>query len=378
MSTCTVLPGLDRLAETGFAAIAGKTVAIVTNHTGRSIRGDSIVDLLQQQAGATISCIFTPEHGLTGKEDAEIPDGTEPISGIRVISLYGPRNAPEPADLYDIDLLVYDIQDAGCRFYTYISTLLGCMKSVSFTKTAMLVLDRPNPIGGLAIEGPLPDIDLLSFTACHPVPLRHGLTVGELAKLFNAELNLHVDLAVEPVGGLKRSMWWSDMLLPWINPSPNLRTPAQALLYPGAALCEFTNISVGRGTDTPFQLIGAPWIDGNILARAMSPNIVGLAEIPVKFTPRESTFLGNQCGGVLLEILDRESFRPVHFGLCLIRALIECYPSVWQSAGLLRLLANRAVYNDIVAGKPLNEIEEGWQPSLCHYRERIAEHLLYP
>jgi uncharacterized protein YbbC (DUF1343 family) len=377
MTYFSVTTGLDHAVGAGFPFLNGKTVALITNHTGQTTQGRSVVDLLHSAPNVKLVSLFTPEHGLRGQDDDAVSDGVDVATGLPVCSLYGPRQQPDASQLQEIDLLVYDIQDAGCRFYTYISTLLWCMKAASTTGIGLLVLDRPNPLGGAAVEGPLPDPEKLSFVACHTIPLRHGLTVGELARLFNHELSLNVDLTVEPVRGWQRSMMWSDTLLPWVNPSPNLRSPTQALLYPGAALCEFTNLAVGRGTDTPFQLIGAPWIDGRRLALKLHSQEFGIAASPVRFVPRARHYEDVMCGGILLEVTDRTRVKPVAFGLRLVLALLDLYPEKWQPENLMTLLANESVYNQLLAGTTVAEIEEGWQPTLQRYRERIVPHLIY-
>ena len=248
----------------------------MTNHTGRDREGRSTIDLLHEAQGVTLIALFGPEHGIRGAVEEKVADARDEKTGLPIYSLYGTRRKPTPETLKGIDTLVYDIQDAGCRFYTYISTLgyllevAGQSRGWMTQPLRVVVLDRPNPIGGLAVEGPVLDSGRESFVAFHALPVRHGMTVGELARLFNAERKLGADLEVVRMEGWQRSDFYDSTGLPWINPSPNLRSLTEALLYPGIGLLETTNVSVGRGTDRPFEWVGAPWIDGRKLAAALA------------------------------------------------------------------------------------------------------------
>ena len=291
--------GIDVLADEGFARLKGRKVGLITNHTGRAADGTPTIDLLAKAEGVKLVALFSPEHGIRGELDEKVGDSVDAKTGLPVYSLYGERRKPTAETLKGVDTLVYDIQDIGCRFYTYISTLGLVLEAAKEHGLKVVVLDRPNPIGGVAVEGPVRDAGRGSFVAYHELPLRHGLTVGELAALFNADRNLKVDLDVVRVTGWRRGDLYDRTGLTWRNPSPNMRHLAAALLYPGIGLLETTNVSVGRGTERPFEWIGAPWIDGQRLAAELAKkDTPGVRFVPVSRTPTYSTHKGVACGGV--------------------------------------------------------------------------------
>ena len=374
-----VLTGIDVLAKEKFARLKGRRVGLVTNHTGRDRAGRSTLDLLHEAEGVRLVALFSPEHGIRGELDAKVGDGTDAKTGLPVYSLYGKRLKPTPETLRGIDTLVYDIQDIGCRFYTYISTLGGLLEVAAEHKLKVFVLDRPNPIGGVAVEGPVLDAGRESFVGYHALPLRHGLTVGELALLFNAERKIGADLEVVKLEGWKRRDLFDRTGLTWVNPSPNMRSLTAALTYPGIGLLETTNVSVGRGTERPFEWVGAPWLDGRRLAEALTRRgLPGVRFVPVSLTPSASVHRGKACGGVQIVVDDWSRFEPVRTGLAVTLELRRQHPDEWETKNFDRLLASKATFEGVRDLKPLSELEKAWQPGLRKFRERRKAFLLYP
>jgi uncharacterized protein YbbC (DUF1343 family) len=280
--------------------------------------------------------------------------------------------------LAGVDTLVFDIQDVGARFYTYITTMMYAMEEAARRKIKFVVLDRPNPINGYDIEGPVADADLLSFTSPYPIPVRHGLTMGELARLFNGERRLGVDLAVIKMEGWRRADYFDATSLVWVNPSPNMRSLTEAVLYPGIGLLETTNLSVGRGTDTPFELIGAPWVEPQRLSDALNrAGLAGVRFVPVRFTPKSSKFAGESCGGVNLVITDRASLRPVAVGFEIAYQLNRLYSGTWKTDDYLRLLANRATLAALKEGKTPADLVRVYQSGLAEFARIRQKYLLY-
>ena len=354
-------------------------MGLVTNHTGRDHVGRSTIDVLHKAPGVKLTALFSPEHGIRGLADDKIPDSKDEQTGLPIYSLYGETRRPQPEQLKDLDAIVFDIQDIGTRFYTYISTLGYVMEEAAKARIPVFVLDRPNPIGGAVVEGPVADADKLSFVAYHTIPVRHGMTIGELANLFNQERKIGCDLRVVRMKDWQRSMWLDETNLLWVNPSPNMRSLTAATLYPGIGLLETTNVSVGRGTDTPFELLGAPWIDGQKLASYLNNRkISGVRFVPIRFTPASSVFKGEECGGVNLIITDRARFRPVINGLEIAVALRNLYPSQWKVDDSLRLLANADTLKRLKRGETATEIEASWMTRLEEFRKARARALLYP
>jgi uncharacterized protein YbbC (DUF1343 family)/NADH pyrophosphatase NudC (nudix superfamily) len=347
-----VLTGIDVLVRDGFRQLAGKRVAVITNHTGLDRERRRTASLLAKADGVKLVAILGPEHGASGTFDqANVPDGKDEETGVSVKSLYGATKRPTPEMLADVDTIVFDIQDIGCRFYTYVSTMLEAMKAAAEHKKAFVVLDRPNPIDGVSMAGPLVDAGAETFVGCHPIPLRHGMTVGELAKMFAADLKLDLDLTVIPCEGWRRTDAFDATGLEWVNPSPNMRSLTEAFLYPGIGLLEFTNLSVGRGTDTPFEVIGAPWLDGRVLADALAARrIPGVGFVPIRFTPSASKFKGEPCGGVNIAVTDRAVLDPVRVGLEISVALRQLYPKEWEAEKIATLLLHRSTLDAILAG----------------------------
>jgi len=374
-----VLTGIDVLERDGFAALKGKRVVLVTNQTGRDREGRATIDLLFKAEGVTLVALFSPEHGIRGTMDEKVADSKDEKTGLPIYSLYGERRKPTAEMLKDVDVLVYDIQDAGCRFYTYISTLNYILEAAAANKVRVIVLDRPNPLGGVAVEGPVLDAGRESFVGCHALPVRHGMTVGELARLFNAERKCNCDLQVIAMEGWKRSDLYDRTGLHWVNPSPNLRGLTAALLYPGVGLLETTNVSVGRGTDRPFEWIGAPWLDGAKLASALAKqDLPGVCFMPLRMTPTSSTHKDKTCDGVQILIDDWARFQPLRTGLAIACELHRLYPDDWKIERYDTLLLHRATFEALKKGATWQELEKGWQADLAKFQERRKLYLLYP
>lgn len=373
-----VANGIDVLQRREFLPLHGSSVGLITNHTGLNREGVATADLLRHAPGVQLLALFGPEHGIRGALDEKVPDGIDPGTGLPVFSLYGERTRPTSEQLQNLHTLVFDIQDIGTRFYTYISTLLGCMETAAEHHLDFMVLDRPNPIGGLEIEGSLADLDTLSFIACHNLPIRHGMTTGEMAKLFRTEKKLNLNLEIVPVEGWQRGDLWDATNLTWVNPSPNMRSLTQAFLYPGIGLLETTNLSVGRGTDTPFEIIGAPWLEGRRLAQELNErDLPGVRFVPVRFTPKSSTHAGKVCGGVQIIIVARHRFVPVYTGLVIAEMLRSLYPKDWNPERYHLLLANKEDYQAFMAGSSAETLVKGWQKQIAAFRKRRQPHLLY-
>lgn len=373
-----VLPGVDVLVQEQFKSLAGRKIGLVTNHTGRSLDGVSTIDLLAQAEGVKLVALFSPEHGIRGEKDEKVGDGKDEKTGLPIFSLYGERRKPTPETLAGIDTLVYDIQDIGCRFYTYSSTLKLILEAGAENKIRVVVLDRPNPLGGVEVAGPMLDPGREAFVAAHALPLRHGMTVGELATIFKAERSLDVDLQVVKVAGWNRADTFERTGLPWINPSPNMRHLTAAMLYPGVGLLETTNISVGRGTERPFEWIGAPWVDGRKLARDLNRrNLPGVRFVPVSRTPITSVHKDKVCGGVDIIVTDWARLEPVRVGLTIAEVLRKEFPEGWNPKSYDRLLIHKATYEGIINGKPASELIANWEAGTEAYRASRKKFFLY-
>jgi uncharacterized protein YbbC (DUF1343 family)/CubicO group peptidase (beta-lactamase class C family) len=374
-----VLTGIDVLERDNFKPLAGMRLGLVTNHTGRDREGRLTIDVLSKAPGVKLVALFSPEHGIRGLADEKVSDSRDETTGLPIYSLYGETRRPKPEQLKDLDALVYDIQDVGTRFYTYISTLGYILEEAAKAKLPVFVLDRPNPIGGVEVEGPIADKDKLSFTSYHTIPTRHGLTIGELAQLFNRERNLGADLRVIKMEGWRRWMWFDETNLTWINPSPNMRSLTEATLYPGVGLLETTNVSVGRGTDTPFEVVGAPWVQADKFAEYLNERgLPGVRFVPLRFTPSASVFKDQQCGGVNIIVTDRAAFRPLFTGIEMALALRKLYPNEWKADNYLRLLVNADTLERVKRGESAREIVASWNPGLEEFRRARAAALLYP
>jgi uncharacterized protein YbbC (DUF1343 family)/CubicO group peptidase (beta-lactamase class C family) len=373
-----VLTGIDVLERDGFKQLTGMKVGLVTNHTGCDRQGRQTIDVLSKAPGVKLVALFSPEHGIRGVADEKVSDSKDEATGLPIYSLYGESRRPTPAQLKDLDAVVFDIQDIGVRFYTYISTLGYLLEESAKARLPVFVLDRPNPIGGINVDGPTADADKLSFTSYHTIPVRHGLTIGELAQLFNRQRKIGADVRVIKMEGWHRQMWFDETNLTWINPSPNMRSLTEATLYPGVGLLETTNVSVGRGTDTPFEVVGAPWIRGDSLADALNHRAMpGVRFVPLRFTPKSSVFKDEQCGGINIIITDRATFRPVWAGIEIATALRRLYPNDWKVDNYLRLLVNSDTLDRIKRGDAVRDIVGSWNPQLEEFRRARAEVLLY-
>jgi uncharacterized protein YbbC (DUF1343 family) len=374
-----VLPGLDALERDDFKQLAGRRVGVITNHTGVNRDGVSAIQLLHDAKNVELAAVFSPEHGLEGKLDvSKIGDTEHTGTSLKVYSLYGKTRRPTPEMLEGLDAIVFDIQDIGARFYTYISTMGNAMEEAAKHDLEFFVLDRPNPIDSVAVEGPILDDGKQSFVGYHRIPIRHGMTVGELARMFNDELNLDLKLTIIPVEDWQREQLFDRTGLTWINPSPNMRNLTEALLYPGIGLLETTNLSVGRGTEIPFEIFGAPWLDGSRLAKALNEaNTPGVRFVPITFTPQASKFEGEVCGGVRILVADREKLESVRVGLEVAVQIWRLHPEDWKIDGYARLLGNDAVLNALREGKTAAEIEASYQGDLTRFLERREAFLLY-
>ncbi len=379
VTTRATLNGIDVLKRDGFAALKGRRVGLITNHTGRDLDGANTIDLLFKAPDVKLVALFSPEHGIRGALDQEkITNTVDEKTGLPVFSLYGETRRPTPEMLKGIDTLVFDIQDIGARFYTYISTLGLALEEAGKSRIRFVVLDRLNPINGLDVEGPLADGDKLSFVAHHQLPVRHGMTIGELATLFNAERGINADLQVIRVEEWSRANWFDETGIGWVNPSPNMRSLTEATLYPGVCLLEPTNVSVGRGTDTPFEQVGAPWIDGRKLAEALNrAGLPGVRFIPVRFTPKASLHKDVECGGVNLVITDRARFEPVLTGLEMAAAIRKLFGAAFNSDRFVRLLASQKVFDAFKQGADGRALKQLYENDLDSFRAIRRKYLLY-
>jgi uncharacterized protein YbbC (DUF1343 family) len=371
------LTGIDVLARDGFDVLDGRKVGLITNHTGIDRQGNSTIELLHKAPNVTLVALFSPEHGLKGALDERVADSSDTLTGLKVYSLYGETRKPSAEALAGVDTLVYDIQDIGARFYTYIATLGMCMEAAAEHKLRFVVLDRPNPITGTRILGPLNDRDG-KFTAYHTIPVAHGMTVGELALMYNREREIHCDLHVVRLEGWKRSMWFDETNLSWVHPSPNMRSLTQATLYPGICLLEACNVSVGRGTDTPFELFGAPWVrERELAARLNGLKLPGVRFVPYRFTPTASKFKDQSCGGVQIIVTDRDALQPVEMGLSIVRELKDLFGDAFEIDKVDNLLFNKAVLAEVKSSSGPRSYADLWKEDLAKFAKMRAMYLLY-
>jgi len=376
-----VKTGIDVLVAENFAPLAGMRVGLITNHTGRDSEGRRTIDLLHRAPGVTLKVIFGPEHGFAGTaaEGAPVASGRDPTTQLPVYSLYGKATRPTDKMLEGLDALVFDIQDAGVRFYTYITTLGYAMEAAAKKGMPFYVLDRPNPINGFSVQGPVLDKDLTSFVGYFPMPVRHGMTVGELAEMFNRENKIGAKLHIIKMQDWVRTDWFDETGLPWVGPSPNLRTLTEATLYPGVAMVEGANVSVGRGTDTPFELLGAPWIHSQKLATHLNERkIQGVRFLPVDFTPRSGPFKGLVCHGISIVLLDRQALDSPELGVELVAALQRLFPQEFQIDQTLPLVGARWVLEAVRKGSNPSSIVRRSYETLEQFRKMRAQYLLYP
>ncbi|MCO8122128.1 DUF1343 domain-containing protein [Stieleria sp. TO1_6] len=374
-----VLAGIDVLRRDGFGMLRGQRVGLITNQTGRCRDGTSTAQLLAESDQVQLTALFSPEHGFRGELDvAAIGNSTDTQTGVEIFSLYGKTRRPTAEMLDQIDVLVFDIQDIGARFYTYISTMGEAMQAADEHGKRFVVLDRPNPITGQTVSGPMLDDGQESFVGFHSLPIRHAMTIGELAKLFHAELGLTCPLDVVQCDGWRRQMWWDQTGLLWINPSPNMRNLTQAMLYPGVGMLETTNLSVGRGTDTPFEVIGAPWIDPLTFAAELKQcKLSGVTVVPIRFTPDASRYRDESCGGVNLIVTDREQFDPLRLGVALAVTLQKRYGQQWNAGDAMRLLGSRPTLDAIESGQSVDQVMSITRAGVDEFLTRRSGHLIY-
>lgn len=374
-----VLTGLDVLAQDGFVELAGRRIGLITNRSGIDRYGRRAADLLQAAGKFDLVALFSPEHGLGADRDGAVGATRDAATGLPVYSLYGRTLRPTDAMLEGLDALVFDVQDAGARFYTYASTLAYAMEAAARRGLDFYVLDRPDPIDAASVQGPLMDPALASFTGYFPLPTRHGMTIGELATLFNAEKPIGARLHVVRMKGYARERWYDETGLAWVPPSPNLRTLTHATLYPGVAMAEGANVSVGRGTEAPFELLGAPWIDGEHLAGFLARRpIPGVRFEPVTFQPKAEPYAGAMCRGVRIVLEARSELDSPYLGVALVHALWSLYPQQFRLERTLGMVGAHWVLDAIRAGDEPQAIRERWGGALEGFRHLRARYLLYP
>ncbi len=400
-----VLNGIDVLVRDDFAPVRGLRIGLITNQSGRDRQGRSTIDLLHAASGVKLVALFSPEHGIRGTADEKVGNTIDERTKLPIYSLYGepPKraagqaqadydlaviraHAPTPEQLKNLDALVFDLQDVGARFYTYSATLGTAMEAAAKAKKKFIVLDRVNPITGARFEGPI-QTRAPSFIGFHPLPVRHGLTFGELARLYNAERSFGTDLMVVRCENWRRDAWLDETGLPWTNPSPSMRSVAAATLYPGLCLLESTSLSMGRGTVRPFEQVGAPYVDAVRLAREMNArSIPGVRFAPVNFTPQMAFYSGpaaslkykdKECGGVRVTLTDREHCNVVDIGIELALVLQRLYPDKFKVDDMARLLGDETTLKAIKADEPLLQIKAHWAAGLAKFEERRRAVLLY-
>ena len=365
----------------------GKRVGIITNHTAYNSSGQYIIDVFRKMDNVAVAAFFSPEHGLYGVEEdgRRIESMTEPNYQIPVYSLYGKTRKPTRQMLENIDVLVFDIQDIGARFYTYIYTMSLAMEAAAEYGRRFVVLDRPNPINGLQVEGNILKPKFATFVGLYPVPVRHGMTAGELARMFNEQGwlkdGVKANLVVIPMKGWRRSMWYDRTGLKFIKPSPNMVSLETATVYPGLCLLEGTNVSEGRGTHLPFTQFGAPWIDSRSLTVELNKlNMPGIRFRPASFTPVSSKYKDQQCKGVKIIITDRDSLEPYFSGILIVNKIYKMYPNKfqWRASHFDRLCGTSAIREAITTRTSLEKLRESWQAELKSFLKIRSKYLMYP
>jgi len=391
-ASAQVLPGIDILAQRNFDLLQGKRVGLITNQTGRSASGSSTIDLLATAPGVQLVALFSPEHGIRGEADVKLASSVDQRSGLPIHSLYGKSCRPTPAMLQGVELLVFDIQDVGARFYTYIGTLHHALRAAKAQGIPLVVLDRPSPINGTTVTGAVPDpVEIVqrlasdssgcrSLTITHPIPTRHGLTTAELARLINHESGINAALQVVPMAGWQRGMLWGETGLAWVNPSPNMKDPLAALLYPGFGILEATNLSVGRGTERPFHRYGAPWLDPTTVLKLL-PDLPGFQFGPTSFIPTAPghPYRGQRCQGIEVTISDPHRADPILAGLHLVQAIYRAHPNQYQvRSGFHTMVGDRSAWERLTkGGEPPESLLSDWQPRLEQFKRLRERHLLY-
>lgn len=373
-----VQTGIDVLEAEDFATLSGLRVGLITNHSGLDSNGRRTLDILFRERGLKLAAIFSPEHGLSGKVDEKIPSMNDKATGLPVYSLYGDSYRPTDKMLEGLDALVFDVQDAGVRFYTYITTMGYAMEEAAKRGIAFYVLDRPNPLNASMVQGPVMDEDLKSFVGYFPLPIRYGMTIGELAIMFNEEFRIGAKLHVIKMRGYDRSEWYDETGVPWVGPSPNLRNLTQSVLYPGIAMVEGANVSVGRGTDSPFELLGAPWIKAKKLAAYLNKRgIQGVRFKPVSFVPKNDHFKNRECHGIRVILTDRKKLDPTALGIEIASALYMLFKRDFQISKTLALIGSRQVIRSIKEGRNPTSIVRGWQGQLAQFQSLREKYLIY-
>ena len=386
-----VIPGIDILTKRNFDLLQGKRVGLITNNTGRSLNGTSSIDLLAAAPNLRLAALFSPEHGIRGDSDVKLSSTIDGRTGLPIYSLYGKSCRPTAEMMSGIEVLVFDIQDIGARFYTYIGTLYHALQAAKQQGIPLVVLDRPNPLGGLSVEGVVPDTGEISrriaadttgcrsLTVTHPIPTRHGLTIGELARLINTEAGINANLQVVPMEGWQRGMLWQDTALPWVNPSPNMKDPVAALLYPAFGALEATNLSVARGTDRPFHSYGAPWLDPAAVLQKL-PNLPGLRFSATSFTPTAAghPYLGKVCNGIEVTITNLKVANLPLAGLHLVRAIQQAHPKQYHAArGFHGMLGDNRAWRLLQEGTMPEQIVSRWQQGVSAFKAVRERYLLY-
>ena len=384
-----VLPGIDVLEQRGFDVLLGKQVGLITNHTGRSRDGRSTIDIISRAPGVRLTALFSPEHGIRGEADEKVSSAIDLASGVPVHSLYGATCRPTPEMLRGVEILVFDIQDIGTRFYTYIGTLSLAMRAAREAGIPFVVLDRPNPLGGEQVAGAIPAMasregadSCGAIASIHPIPTRHGMTIGELAQLFNKEFGINCRLTVVPMQGWRRDMYFDDTGLAWINPSPNMKSLSAAILYPGLGVLETADLSVGRGTKSPFLAYGAPWVDGAAVARNLAGrDIPGITFRACSFVPTAAghPYRGKQCFGVCVASLERDRLDPILAGLHLVQAFYETYPRRFRVyEGFGTEVGDRKAWGLLrQKGVTPLDVARRWDKELERFRVVRSRYLLY-
>jgi uncharacterized protein YbbC (DUF1343 family)/CubicO group peptidase (beta-lactamase class C family) len=367
--------GLDVLRDDHFKELAGARIGLVTNTSARGRDGKTAIDVFKDASEVKLSALFSPEHGISADRDALVADSK--YGDVPVYSLYGDRFAPSADVLKGLDAIVFDLQDAGVRFYTYASTMRRAMRVASDAGLRFVVLDRPNPLGGLDVQGPIFS-GKTSFVNHGALPVRHGMTMGELARLFASEDGTGTKLEVVKMKNWRRDAYFDATGLAWTSPSPNLRSIAEVVLYPALGLVEGTNVSVGRGTDAPFERLGAPWIDGGALVRSLATaNLPGVAFAEATFSPESSIYKGETCHGVSVSVTDRSAFDPIRTGVAIAIALSTAYPTTWRLEKMDGLLGDARTLDAIRGKRPLDEIVRGWDQGIAAFKTKRSGFLLY-
>jgi uncharacterized protein YbbC (DUF1343 family) len=373
-----VLTGVDVYEKYPAEPFAGNRVGLITNQTGVDSAGRRTIDVLAARKGVKLVAIFSPEHGIDGLSNARVADSTDARTGVRIRSLYTDTRRPTEDMLSGIDVLVFDIQDAGVRFYTYVTTMAYCLEAAAKHHLRFFVFDRPDPLGGEAMEGPVLDPDRTSFTGYFSMPVRYGMTMGELAQMFNVENKIGADLHVEAMLGWRRSETYEQTGLAWVPPSPNLRTLNEAFLYPGIEVLQAGGVSVGRGTDTPFEILGAPWIRGDVLSAELSSrHIPGIGFAPARFTPKSDIYRGEACQGVTISITNRDRIDSMRTGLEIAAGLHRLYPDQFRVEKTAELLGSQSTVDRLRHGDAPADIVSGWAADMDKFRAMREKYLLY-